>query len=162
MDVQRWIRHFEGNRGRLEADWRAPVTLPAEVKAPVAASLAIFQLGETGDGGTLRRYAARLRGRPGFEGYEEALDMFVKEENRHAATLAVMVRRLDGELIRKQWTAAVFKVMRRPLNLEFELQILLTAELLAEAYYEILRREIDDGPLRDACSRILKDEVGHT
>ncbi len=85
MNVQRWIVRFLRNRHEDEVDWNAPVQLPEAVCEPLAKSLAVFQLGETGDGGTLRRYAQRTNHWKGFEDYEEALDLFVKEENRHAA-----------------------------------------------------------------------------
>ena len=73
MNVQRWIARFERNRKPDLVDWDCPVTLPSSKGEPLAESLAVFQLGDTGDGGTLRRYAQRLRGRPGFENYEQAL-----------------------------------------------------------------------------------------
>jgi len=52
--------------------------------------------------------------------------------------------------------------VRKLVNLEFELQALLTAELIAEAYYELLRRSVDEQPIQQACARIVKDEIGHT
>lgn len=162
MNVQQWIRRFAGNRAEEEIDWDAPLEMPDEVRVPLARSLAIFQLGETGTGSTLRRYAEKVGGRAEFAGYGEALQAFVNEEHRHAGMLAKMVKRLDGTLLEKQWSNGTFRWMRKLINLEFQLQMLLTAELLAEAYYELLRREVPDQPLRKACARIVKDEVGHT
>lgn len=162
MNTAKWIDYFKSNRKEVKVDWKAPINLPEEQRRRVVESLAVFQLGETGEGGTLRRYAVKSRAWPGFEGYEEALDLFVREENRHADLLASMVRRLGGQLLEVQWTNSVFRVLRKPLNLQFELQILLTAELIAEAYYELLRRTLGDEPLRRCCARIVKDEVGHT
>jgi hypothetical protein len=162
MKVGKWLAHFRGNRAPVEVDWSAPLELPSGQRDALAGSLAVFQLGETGTGGTLRRYAVRSREWAGFQGYEEALGLFIAEENRHAEWLGQMVDRLQGERITEQWTASVFKVLRRPLNLQFELQILLTAELIAEAYYELLRRSLFDAVLKKVCARILKDEVAHT
>ncbi len=51
--------------------------------------------------------------------------------------------------------------MRKLINLEFQVQILLTAELIAEAYYDLLRQKVEDPVVKQACRRILKDEVGH-
>lgn len=162
MKAERWIRRFQANRERERLDWDAPVELPSGQRVALARSLAVFQLGETGEGTCLRRYGERTRGWAGFEGYEVALDLFVKEENRHAELLAELVGRFGGTLLAKQWSDSIFRFVRKLLHLEFELQILLTAELLAEAYYEVLRRHADDGVLRSACARILRDEAGHT
>ena len=64
-----------------------------------------------------------------------------------------------------------FKKPRRLINLEFELQILMTAEFIAEAYYAILRyptlsyailRDLAEDPvITPAYERILRDVVKH-
>lgn len=162
MNVQKWIRKFQANTGEEAVDWELPLAMSEGLRVPLSKSLAIFQLGETGTGSTLRRYVEKIRGREEFENYEEALQLFLNEEHRHAAMLEKMVRRLDGTLLKKQWANGSFRKLRKLINLEFQLQMLLTAELLAEAYYELLRRTVEDEPIRKACARIVKDEVGHT
>lgn len=162
MNCKQWIERFKGNRMEEPIDWQAPCQLPDEVRVPLARSLAIFQLGETGEGSALLKFARSRRDDPGLTGYEEALRLFVDEENRHAEMLKSMVMRVDGTLLEKQWSDGVFRKVRKLVNLEFELQTLLTAELIAEGYYELLRRKVDDQPIRRACARIVKDEVGHT
>ena len=42
-----------------------------------------------------------------------------------------------------------------------ELQILLLTELVSTAYYTVLRRHVDDLPIKQMCSLILRDEAGH-
>jgi len=162
VNVAKWIRRFEGNTAEEEVDWEGPLEMAEELRVALGDSLAIFQLGETGTGSTLRRYVERVRGMDGFAGYEKALEKFVCEEHRHAAMLAKMVGRLGGALLEKQWSNGLFRRVRKLINLEFQLQMLLTAELLAEAYYEVLRRNVEDGPITQFCARIVKDEVGHT
>lgn len=51
--------------------------------------------------------------------------------------------------------------MRKRINLEFQVQMLLTAEIIAEAYYDLLRQRVADPVIHQACIRILKDEIGH-
>jgi hypothetical protein len=162
MNVQKWLDHFAGNTAAEKIAWEQACNLPGEIRVPLARSLAIFQLGETGEGNALFRLARSCRGVPGLERYEEALRAFVLEENRHAEILKDMVQRVGGTLLTKQWSDRVFRSVRKLVNLEFELQTLLTAELIAEAYYELLRRTVDDQPIQQACARIMKDEVGHT
>lgn len=73
------------------------------MRAPLADSPAIFQLGESGEGSTLRRFAQRVADDPRLEGYHEALSKFLEEENRHASILKGLVERLDGSLLEQQW-----------------------------------------------------------
>lgn len=162
MNVQKWLDHFAANTSVEEINWDQPCHLSGEIREPLAKSLAIFQLGETGEGSALFHLARSCRDDPGLEGYEDALRAFILEENRHAEVLKHMVLRVEGMLLTKQWSDRVFRSVRKLINLEFELQTLLTAELIAEAYYELLRRTVDDQPIKQACARIVKDEIGHT
>jgi hypothetical protein len=59
MNTQAWITHFERNT-RLNDTLELPTescTLPDATRVPLAASIATFQLGESGTGSRLRRYA---------------------------------------------------------------------------------------------------------
>src|SRR5688572_20784402 len=64
----------------------------------VARSLAIFQLGESG-GGTVVAQARGSRIRSARGRYADAMQLFVAEEHRHAAMLAICVRTLGGSLV---------------------------------------------------------------
>ena len=39
--------------------------------------------------------------------------------------------------------------------------MLLAAKIIAEAYYDLLRKHVSDPVIHQACTQILKDEVGH-
>ncbi|MDE0858849.1 MAG: ferritin-like domain-containing protein [Akkermansiaceae bacterium] len=161
MKIELWIERFRKNSDEEVLDWSAPVTLDPSIRHTLAASLAIFQLGESGEGSTLFRYAEKVGATPGYERYPEALRLFLNEEHRHARMLAGMVARLDGDLLSKQWSADLFRWGRKLINIEFHLQIFLTAEIIAEAYYDLLRRFSGDPVIEKSCARILKDEIGH-
>ena len=78
------------------------------------------------------------------------MDLFVAEEQYHAEILAKAVTYFGGELKKKYWMNSVFRKVRALLGLEFNLQILLTAELIAEAYYGLLAKHVPDPkPKRD-------------
>ena len=87
--------------------------------------------------------------------------MFVEEENGHAALLRQMVLRLGGILLEKQWSNSIFRFIRNSLGLEFNVQVLLSAELIARGYYGLLARHAPDPVIRACCGRITRDEVGH-
>lgn len=165
MNPARWITHFANHPSREPAlDWAQPCALPEGApRRLLAESLAIFQLGETGDGSTLKRWAAQAEARGDVPpGYAEAAAAFIAEENRHSALLAKMVRHLGGTLKEKQWSAWAFNRARKLLPaLEFELQVLLTAELIARAYYGLLSQRLEEPLMQRACAALTRDEVGH-
>ncbi len=163
MNTSYWIHHFERNtRLNEELELPAPPTaLPEAVRRPLAASLAVFQLGESGGGTRLRRYAREVAPLENFHGYQRAMDWFIAEEQGHARLLARVVRHLGGTLLEKQWTNSVFRRMRFLVNLEFAVQVLLTAELIAEVYYGALLLRVDDPAVRVMARKILRDEMKH-
>lgn len=159
MDFHVWRRYFLGNkRRRPEPRFDAPVDLAPATRAILATSLAHFQLGESGDGGTLLRGARFHSPGPGFE---EAAALFVAEEQEHARLLAGLVQRFGGELVSTHWTHTTFKALRHLAGLDFEMQVLLVAETLGTAYYRLLSRRCTDPAIADACVLILRDEEAH-
>ncbi len=163
MNTQYWITRFQASTCLNHEMVFPTITceLSEEVRKPLAASLATFQLGESGGGTRLRRYARSIAPLESFRGYQRAVDMFVAEEQSHAALLARLVERLDGTLLTRQWTNSVFRWMRDLVNLEFNVQVLLTAELVAEAYFGILAVRATDPAVRAVSRKLLRDEMGH-
>ena len=163
MDVKDWIRYFESNRGSYtEPDWSAPRALPEGRELELLrASLATFQLGETGEGSTLQRYAGKLAGEGSFDEYDRALRLFVREEKVHAQLLAQTIGYLGGQLTDRQWTNSIFCTARRLINLEFEIQLFVTAEIIGKAYYSLLYRHVDDPVVKSVCGKLVSDEVKH-
>ena len=155
MNAKNWVNWFEKNRfGYDEPDWTQECQL--ESRELLAKSLAVFQLGESGGGTRLRRWA---ESEP--ETYQLAVELFIAEEQRHADLLERVVTYLGGELRTKQWTNSVFRGLRSAIGLEFNIQILLTAELIAEAFYGLLHTEVDDPVIKSVCGKIVRDEVQH-
>lgn len=163
MNTQHWINHFEANT-RLNHEMQLPETpcaMPEEIRAPLAASLATFQLGESGGGTRLRRYTRSIATLENLRGYQRAVDLFVVEEQSHAALLARAVTHLRGTLLEKQWTNSIFRWMRDLVNLEFNIQVLLTAELIAEVYFGLLALRCADPVVQKVAKKLLRDEMGH-
>lgn len=163
MNTRHWIQHFELNTPLNDAlplpEVESP--LPEAVRRPLAESLAVFQLGETGGGTRLRRYAAGLAREAGWTGYPRAVDRFIAEEQSHARLLARLVAHLGGRLKEKQWSNGLFRRLRGLAGLEFAIQMLLTAELVAEVYYGTLFLRCTDPAVRAVAGKILRDEMQH-
>lgn len=163
MNTQKWIHHFETNT-RLNRDLQLPsepCSLPEAIRIPLAKSLATFQLGESGGGTRLRRYTRCIASLENLKGYRRAVDLFVAEEQSHAALLARTVTHLRGTLLQKQWTNSVFRWMRDLVNLEFNIQVLLTAELIAEVYFGLLSLRCGDSVVQTVAKKLLRDEMSH-
>jgi len=159
MNTSSWRQHYETNRtNRVEPEWNAPCLLSQAVRRELAVSLSHFQLGETGGGTFLLREASK---ESADADDLAALSLFVQEEKEHARLLACMVQRLGGKLVHRHWSHRLFKFARRAGGFRFEIQMLLTAEIVGTAYYELVNAGIQDTALNAALGLMLRDEAGH-
>ena len=161
LDCEKWIDHFVQNRAnRIEPDWSAPITLPAHQLAALLPSIEQFQLGD--GGGECRLIAFNAEH---FTGQTAAIrrlvDLWFAEEAEHSRLLGCAVERFGGKQIKSHWSFTAFCEVRRRLGVRFELQVLTLTELVSTAYYRVLRRHVEDAPLRAMCSLIMRDEAGH-
>jgi len=161
MNAHRWISHFRNNKlNRIEPTWDAPIRLGAGMISKVLPSLQQFQLGDGGGPASLiARNAERFRGKS--EDIRTLVDHWFAEEREHSRLLSCAVRRFGGELVKSHWSFSAFCATRRIFGVWFELQVLLLTEIVSTCYYRVLRRHIDDAPVRAMCSLILRDEAGH-
>lgn len=154
-----WRRFFAARQERRLPPLDDPQDYSA-VPASVARSLAIFQLGESG-GGTVIEQARNSRLDSVDSNYAEAMKMFVAEEHRHAAILAICVRTLGGKLIRRNWTARLFVFARRLIGLRLKVLVLLAAEVVGICYYHLLASRLPDSRIRSMLAQIVNDERSH-
>ena len=163
MNTPYWINHYEANT-RLNDTMKLPqepCALPEAIRDPIARSLAVFQLGESGGGTRLKRYARAIAPLEQFNGYQRAIDLFVAEEQSHAALLGRLIKHLKQPALHKQWTNSIFRWARNLVNLEFNIQILLTAELVAEVYFGLLYLRCSDPAVKQVSHKLLRDEMKH-
>ena len=161
MNAMPWIKHFnENRRNRPEPDWNAAISLDLHTIARVLPSLEGFQLGDGGGPASLiAANAEKFRG--SSDDMRTLVDCWFAEEKEHSRLLSCAVRRFGGKLIKSHWSFSAFCACRRIFGVRFELEVLLLTELVSTAYYRVLRRHIDDAPVRQMCSLILRDEAGH-
>jgi hypothetical protein len=163
MNTTYWINHFTQNaeitRSIILTD--EPCSLPESIRIPLARSIAIFQLGESGGGTRLRAYAQKIAPLQNFQGYLDAMDLFIAEEQGHARLLAKLLGHLGGTPLQKQWTNSIFRSLRVLVNVEFNIQVLLTAELIAEVYFGNLFLRVPDVAVKQVARKLLADEMKH-
>jgi hypothetical protein len=163
MNTHLWTQHFRDNQHRF-TEPSLPVggcALPPSTMEPLRHSMAIFQLGESGGGTRLMKYVQRVVSADRLAGYEQAVGLFIAEEQYHARLLAKAVTYMGGACLEKQWSNSVFRWLRNHFGVEFNIQILLIAELIAEVYFGILYRKCGDPALRRVCHKLLSDEMRH-
>jgi hypothetical protein len=155
-----WLEEYTNRRLARPADpdWSIPSPLQGPIQALLARSLAHFQLGESGDGEHLFGAARRD---PRATAWVPALKQFIAEEKEHARLLAHLVDRLGGRRIRSHWTHTLFRHARRAGGLDLELQVLMCAELIGNAFYRLVRSRCADPVVTDVITRILADEARH-
>ena len=132
--------------------------LEPRLEAALRSSLAVFQLGETGEGEHLLGLTAGTRDRD----YLVAMRLFVQEEHEHARLLALVLNELDEPLLDRHWTDVVFQTVRRVSGLRAEVLTLLVAEIVGVQYYSTLAQGFADHPeLVELFGRIHTDEIRH-
>jgi len=153
-----WRAYFQDNKqARVEISFPTQIDMPVALSVPLLRSLQRFQIGETGEGKHLRKYARRV----GDPVYEQCIDLFLKEEQFHASVLSQMIQSLDGNLLYWHWTDLAFIGLRRMLGLKTEVFILLIAEIIGKCFYKVCAQNLDNRLLSDAFSLIVLDEIGH-
>jgi hypothetical protein len=157
---QAWRAKFENRRTRPLPALGTLDEIGAALRPVLAASLARFQAGETGEGRVVEQVRrARL---PGADAdYCEAIRLFVAEEGRHARILGTAVRALGGRQVEKAWTEAAFRLGRRAVGVRTKLLVLWSAEIAAIGGYRTLSARLPVGPLRSALDQIACDEADH-
>lgn len=155
---KRWRQRFEAMRGRHRglALTRRPELSP-KAESALLRSVAVFQLGLSGDGVHLLACAERSAD----DDYVRATELFIAEEQNHAALLAQILGVFDQPLLERHWTHRVFRTLRRGSGLRNELLVLLLAEIVGAKYYEALRDGLDDAGLARVFGAIAADEERH-
>jgi hypothetical protein len=159
-DWKSWRRHFEDNAERPRPVIGTGEGVPDEAREAVAASMARFQLGETGEG-RIAHEIDRVHLRTIDDDYRQALKLFVAEEGRHARILGDAVRALGGCRIEKSASHSAFTRGRRLLGIRTKLLALLAAEVVGIGFYETIASSLGDGPLRRALTQVAGDEEAH-
>ncbi len=155
-----WLEHFRANEEPEELPREEP-RLSEEEKEAVISSVQEFQLGENSEGKHLHRLAGDHAARVGDGEYLQAIEYFIREEQRHARYLRDFLALEGFGTVKNRWADNVFRRLRHLANLEVSIGVLLTAEIIAKVYYAALAEATRSPMLRRICARILRDEEAH-
>lgn len=139
---------------------RGSVLTPEE-RARIAGSIATFQLGEQSEGRTLLRFAREFGARHSCPELGRITELFIREEQHHAAQLREFMLAHGIALKQSNWTDSVFRHIRRLAGFETAVTILVTAEMVGFVYYRALGRATQNVYLRTICRQMCTDEAIH-
>ncbi len=152
-------RHYRASLARLDHEPPSR-SLDALQRRQLLRSLAVFQLGESGEGRIAHEIdGVRYRGMD--DTYRRCLKYFVAEEGRHGAVLGRLIRRMHGPLLSRNWTAVLFTAARRLMGVRFKLLVLFAAEVVSMVPYAMLARRAGRGPVRTILRAIAREERAH-
>lgn len=157
-----WVSSFRRSLDNPpEIPWENADKLTEPERKTICASIQEFQLGERSEGRYLKQAAHNYAKRSGELGYSNAIELFIREEQRHAALLGAFMDVVGIPQVRHTWPDLVFRRLRRFGGLEISICVLLTAEVIAKIYYRALLAATASPALRAICRRILQDEARH-
>lgn len=161
MDWSSWRTYYEANKLRPAPEvGETSELVDAESRRALARSLAIFQLGEAGEG-RIAHEIDRAGLRSIDEDYRVALRHWVREEGRHGRILGTAVRALGGKEETKNWTNDLLVFGRRLLGVRLKLLVILTAEVVGVTFYGLIAAALASGQLRAALEHIVAEEEAH-
>jgi hypothetical protein len=161
-DLQIWLNHFEYH---AQHPRRIPAGLSDHLRPQerrlIASSIATFQLGEQSEGNTLLRATQRLARAHQVPSLVRIMELFIREEQRHAALLRGFMEDHAIPLKSTDWTDRVFRGVRRLAGLELYVYVLISAELIGVAYYRALEAATGCQRLKVLCRTLVADELVH-
>jgi hypothetical protein len=161
-DLQIWLNHFEYHAEHpRQLPPGIPDLLTEAERELIASSIATFQLGEQSEGSILVRAARRFADAHRLPSLVRIVELFIREEQRHAALLRDFLADHQIPLKRADWTDRAFRCVRRVAGLELYLHVLISAELIGNVYYRALETVTACQRLKVLCRTLVCDELAH-
>ena len=158
MKFQIWQQYFLSNQNHFNhLDWADNQPLTAEEKNTITSSIRQFQRGEHSEGKHFLQFATTMND----ETYIEAVRVFIKEEQDHAAVLGKFMDLHQINKLNKDWLDNTFRWLRKLAGLEGTITVLLTAEIVSMIYYKALHSATRSYLLQQVCEQVLVDEEMH-
>lgn len=157
-----WRQYFLKNKANLrKIPWEIGTGVTDAELQSVCASVQEFQLGESSDGKRFIERATEYARHSGDWQYVESLRLFIAEEQRHGRELGRFLQEAGAPLLQRTRLDEVFRFLRHLAALELMIAVLVTAEIIAQVYYDALRAATESAVLRIICDQILDDEEEH-
>ncbi len=161
-DLEIWLNHFEyhAQHPRSIPGGLSDVLKPQERRL-IGRSLAVFQVGEQCEGRSLLHSAWRYAPTHKAGSLVRIVELFIHEQQRHAALLHTFMEDHALPTRRTHWTDFVFCCLRRAGGFEYRLNLFVTVELIASVYYRALEVATGCQRLKVLCRTLVADELTH-
>ncbi len=162
LNLKNWHDYFVKNYLNTgDFIWDEKDRLAPEEKHCIEKSIAAFQLGEYSEGKGLLRSTEQFAEKCKNPHLVRITRLFIAEEQNHALLLMKFMNLHGMKLIKKNWTDAIFRRLRKNVGFELSITVLITAEIISLVYYDALRSSTRSGLLKKICNKILDDEMAH-
>ena len=157
-----WINYFTQNLKNKRIDWSIKPILTETEKQDILKSLQAWQLGETSEGINLINAATKHAQQLHDFTYVSAIQLFIKEEQKHGKNLGKYLDLIGEKKIQKDWGDSLFRKIRGlNTNMEFWTIAVITVESAAQLFYQCLKEATACKLLKQICTDILIDEAAH-
>jgi hypothetical protein len=157
-----WHAYFLSNRSTVdELPWDCLYKLTDDERHRISKSIQQFQLGEAAEGRHLLTRGEKWSQAARDPQFVDVLSLFIKEEQRHSRQLLRFMKRERIPELGSHWLDGIFRRIRVLADLELELRILVTAEVVAVPYYRALGAATESELLCAISDAILVDEAAH-
>jgi hypothetical protein len=159
---KQWYDYFKQNVEVKRVNWNQSASLTDEELSNVLRSLQAWQLGETSEGKDLIAASKRYANKVNDPFYVQAIELFIKEEQKHGNNLGRFLDMLGKPRIEKDLGDSLFRKIRH-LNTSMEWWTLavITVESAAQIFYQCLKDATKNQLLKEICTDILIDEAPH-
>lgn len=158
MGTLQWREHLDSSvRRERRIQWQLGVTLEAQLRDPVIASLQLFQRGLTSPGVDFRTKIRRACPRE----LADCVDLYVQEKAVHSELLCRWLWEADSAPTRRHVVDFAFRHFRRRFDWAREMGLLLTAEMVSMPYFRVLSNHVADPVTRQVLESILADQAYH-
>lgn len=158
MGTMQWLSHFRDSVERERTyDFGQGVSLDPAIREPVMGALSFFQRALSTPGMDLRTKVRR--GCP--DEYIECIDLYVREKSHHADALAQLLWAAGEEPGRRNVADFMFRRLRRRLDWQPELLVLLTGELVMVPVMRVISNHVKDPLVKAVVDDILFDQSFH-
>ena len=137
---KQWFDYFNHNLTIERINWLQQPTVTEQELAPILQSLQAWQLGETSDGRNLLKAGNIYANKIGDKFYVKALQLFIKEEQKHGNNLGKYLDLIGQPRIQKNLGDSMFRKIRH-LNTSMKSWTLavITVESAAQIFYQSLK-----------------------
>jgi len=157
-----WYQYFSHNLQVQRINWEQSPQLNTRELETILPSLQAWQLGETSDGKNLLNACTRYAHTIDDPFYVKAMELFIKEEQKHGNNLGKYLDMAGQLRIQKNWGDSLFRWVRH-LNTSMESWTIavITVENSAQIFYQALKDATGCPLLKQICTDILIDEAPH-